>query len=476
MDLDLKKQLEKETKARQALINAYFSLSEANSLEEIFEKILLIAEDLTSSEGSSLLLIDSSTGNLKFVAATGEKKDDLIGLEVPVGKGIAGWIAANNEPSIVSQTQSDSRFYKKIDQKVNFTTRNLLGVPLRLRGKKVIGVLEVVNKIDGEYTDWDVEILLAFGGLAATVIENARLQNKILSLINNAPIGMALVPKNENDLENATVNDYFKNFLSSSEDKVFLNRLFSEMKESSQYIFELFRLKPTPAFFKIQKINMPEEDEYLFILSNEYDKKKSFQVFLKFSNYLASVYEKKLISMDKKQIEFYLKKLKIFLRSVAGPLRLHRQNLKLNEFLDNFNREIKDYLNEWVSLNINKNFEIENVYVDIEMLNLVLTELVLNAARLITNKEVNLRIFEDKDNIYFTVENDISEENLDFSYLNRELNQISMLELATQKGMGLIVVKKIVEAHGGILEVNRLTDNRISFKVSFKKLEEGMNL
>ncbi len=65
---------------------------------------------------------------------------------------------------------------KKIEQATCFTTESILGVPL-ITKEKVIGVLEVINKHNDNFTEADEDLLLVLGVQAAVAIENARCSN-----------------------------------------------------------------------------------------------------------------------------------------------------------------------------------------------------------------------------------------------------------------------------------------------------------
>ncbi|MCU0607340.1 MAG: sigma 54-interacting transcriptional regulator [Candidatus Edwardsbacteria bacterium] len=165
-DIDPKKELEFFYTFSQTL----FSTMDQGKLLDI---IIETAKNLTHAEGSSLLLLDDAGQNLLFAHATGEVSEELKKLTVPLGQGIAGWVARERKPQIVNAAEQDERWYKGIDEQTNFTTRSLLCVPL-LVGDRTVGVIEVINKCDGtNFCGEDQEILLKVASLAATVLENA---------------------------------------------------------------------------------------------------------------------------------------------------------------------------------------------------------------------------------------------------------------------------------------------------------------
>jgi len=149
------------------------SLSSTLDQSQLLDIIIESAKTLTAAEASSLLLLDQATQNLHFAHATGEVSEELKKLSIPMGQGIAGWVAREQKPQIVNQAEQDERWYKGIDEKTKFTTKSLLCVPL-LSGGQTIGVIEVLNKKDGQQFDQqDQELLLKFADLAAQVLENA---------------------------------------------------------------------------------------------------------------------------------------------------------------------------------------------------------------------------------------------------------------------------------------------------------------
>ena len=162
------------------------SLSSTLDQSQLLNIIIESAKTLTQAEASSLLLLDPATQNLHFVHATGEISEELKKLSIPMGQGIAGWVAREQKPQIVDQAEQDERWYKGIDEKTKFTTKSLLCVPL-LSGGQTIGVIEVLNKKEGhQFDQQDQDFLLRFADLAAQVLENVdkyhRLKDENLQL------------------------------------------------------------------------------------------------------------------------------------------------------------------------------------------------------------------------------------------------------------------------------------------------------
>ena len=163
------------------LLERYRRLSEISielastlDLDALLNNIVHAAADLLDAEAASVLLYDEVKQVLYFDAASNLTEPLMRGLIVPVDSSIAGWIVTNRKPVIVSDTQKDPRHYGDIAKSTQVTTNSMLGVPL-IAKNKVVGVLEAINKLSGEFNDEDKNVLLALGALVAVAIENARL-------------------------------------------------------------------------------------------------------------------------------------------------------------------------------------------------------------------------------------------------------------------------------------------------------------
>lgn len=156
------------------------TLSETLSLDGVLTRIMEQVGTLLNSEAGALLLTDNITGELIFQIALGGKADVIKPFRIPKGQGIAGEIATTGKPLLINDVNKDERHFKALDKQTDFITHNLLGVPLTLHNE-VIGVLEVMNRRSGNYSEKDQELLESIASYAAIAIENARLHNNVLA-------------------------------------------------------------------------------------------------------------------------------------------------------------------------------------------------------------------------------------------------------------------------------------------------------
>jgi HD-GYP domain-containing protein (c-di-GMP phosphodiesterase class II) len=150
------------------------SLNSTLDLDFLLQKIGAAAEQLTGSEASAIMLVTDDKKSLFFRIASGEKAKALKTMTLPIGQGIAGWVAKERQPQVVNDTKTDPRFAGKFDKASGFVTRSLLCVPMIFRGE-LVGVVEVLNKKEGPYTDAHIGLLTSLASLASVAITNAKI-------------------------------------------------------------------------------------------------------------------------------------------------------------------------------------------------------------------------------------------------------------------------------------------------------------
>lgn len=141
----------------------------------LLHHIIAAATELTNTETASILLIDPMTGELRFELSSNMSQSDTERLVVPMEGSIAGWVVRHGEARVIDDVSREPGFYRDVDEAVEFHTRSLLAVPMRVQNR-VIGALEALNKrnSDGFQAD-DMRTLTILAGQAAIAIENARM-------------------------------------------------------------------------------------------------------------------------------------------------------------------------------------------------------------------------------------------------------------------------------------------------------------
>ena len=138
----------------------------------------MIREVMNVEAGSLLFLEDNE---LEIAVAFNIKIKSMKKFRLKLGQGIAGYVAARGEAIVVNDTEKSSHFFPVIDGVSGFTTRSALCVPMISQGR-VIGVIEVLNKINGEFSSDDKDLLQAIATSVCIALENARLYKETVSM------------------------------------------------------------------------------------------------------------------------------------------------------------------------------------------------------------------------------------------------------------------------------------------------------
>lgn len=129
-------------------------------------------------DAGSLLMLDEETGELVFVMTLEEGQEKLVGMRVPPGLGIAGYVARTQQYAIVHDPDNDPRFYRAVSEGIGYDVKSILCVPILVKGR-TIGVIELLNKRTGHFTE---EEAIRLNRMAATIgiaLENARLFQQV---------------------------------------------------------------------------------------------------------------------------------------------------------------------------------------------------------------------------------------------------------------------------------------------------------
>ena len=152
----------------QSLLEVTHLLMSAVDPDEVLTVILTAALRLFDAEGCSLALLDPERQELAFVTMAGPAKVDAFRL--PLGQGVAGWVAQTGQAVVCNDVTQDTRFFPGIDRQTGYTTRSLLCAPLK-QHDRILGVIEALNTTrPAGFQAEDLALLMAFGSLAGTAL------------------------------------------------------------------------------------------------------------------------------------------------------------------------------------------------------------------------------------------------------------------------------------------------------------------
>jgi putative methionine-R-sulfoxide reductase with GAF domain len=145
-------------------------------LDLLLEDIVKSAIRLTSTEAGSLILYDDEN-TLRFKVLIGKGASSLKGTPVRRGKGFSGSVADTGQALRVNDVKSDERFTPEFDKISGFKTRSIMCAPL-IHMNSIIGVIEVLNKRAGEFSEEDEKLLQSLADQAAISISQSTIQER----------------------------------------------------------------------------------------------------------------------------------------------------------------------------------------------------------------------------------------------------------------------------------------------------------
>ncbi len=174
------------------------TLDEVSILRTFCNKVL----SLFDAERVSILAVDPQEKHLTLTAWAGRYPDDIEGVKVPLGDGVAGWVAATGDSLLVPDVEQDPRFSESLPGR--YRTRSFISVPLKSRGK-LLGVLNVTDTNHNEgFTDQNLRTLKPLALQVGMGMENLRLRDTIDSGVTASTsliFGLQELPPASTDVE-----------------------------------------------------------------------------------------------------------------------------------------------------------------------------------------------------------------------------------------------------------------------------------
>jgi phosphoserine phosphatase RsbU/P len=176
-DADRLAKLEAELARERKLNEAAYALHTTLDLDELLALILKAAREGVGSDRGTVYLVSEDGKELWSRVATGAEK---LTIRLPVGRGIAGSVAADGVTVRLDDVYEDKRFDRSWDAKTGYRTRTMLAAPIRNRAGKIVGVFQLINRQQGVFGPEDERFLELLSVHAALAVENATLHASAL--------------------------------------------------------------------------------------------------------------------------------------------------------------------------------------------------------------------------------------------------------------------------------------------------------
>jgi sigma-B regulation protein RsbU (phosphoserine phosphatase) len=154
------------------LVEATKIINSALEEEALLSAILRVARQELEVERGTLYFVDAVKGELWSRIASGM---DSMEIRLPMGQGLAGSVATTGQPILIDDAYADPRFDRSSDERTGFRTRSVLCTAIRNRAGKVVGVLQLINRKAGCFSDEDLAFLNSLSDHMALAIDNTLL-------------------------------------------------------------------------------------------------------------------------------------------------------------------------------------------------------------------------------------------------------------------------------------------------------------
>jgi len=168
-----KKELDTLTQIGNVLASSTFDI------DQVLKYTMDMVRAVMNVEAGSLLLLQNN--ELEFKVTFNVNIETMKQFKLKLGQGIAGYAATSGKSVIVNDVRHSPHFASEIDSSTGFTTRSALCVPIISQGK-VLGVIELLNKINGDFTSSDETLLQSIASSVSIAMENSRLYRETVSM------------------------------------------------------------------------------------------------------------------------------------------------------------------------------------------------------------------------------------------------------------------------------------------------------
>ncbi len=163
-------QLHENPQDLQQVLEVTRAMAATTDLDELLALLVDKSLSLLQAERASVFLYDRQNDELVSRIATGVDE-----IRVPANQGISGATIQSGRTLLIPDAYQDPRFNRNVDLSTGFRTRNLISTPLRGHEGDLVGVLQVVNRVGGEFDERDVALAETFAAQAGVALQRANL-------------------------------------------------------------------------------------------------------------------------------------------------------------------------------------------------------------------------------------------------------------------------------------------------------------
>jgi signal transduction protein with GAF and PtsI domain len=148
-------------------------MTTAPGVDPVLGRCVEATRSLFGAAACSIALVGSEGETLEFVASDGAGAEEIVGVSLPVGRGIAGWAAMSGQPIAVRDVRTDARFARDVAESTHYVPTAIYAAPMLDAQGEVLGVASVLDPVVDEASDWTLNVLGTMAGMMAMLVDRA---------------------------------------------------------------------------------------------------------------------------------------------------------------------------------------------------------------------------------------------------------------------------------------------------------------
>ncbi|MBK8944720.1 MAG: GAF domain-containing protein [Ignavibacteriae bacterium] len=185
--IDIKTEKEYMTSEQFEMIVKSLQLVNANvKQDDVLKNIVDVAINLTNADRGTLYLVDDEKSEIWSKVLVANEIEEI---RLKIGEGLAGYCAKTGEILNIPDVKIDERFERSFDEITGYNTKNMLVFPIKNKQEKIVGVLQLLNSIKGQFSDLEKMFLNAISLNVAFALENATLVDQLVKTERSKSLG-----------------------------------------------------------------------------------------------------------------------------------------------------------------------------------------------------------------------------------------------------------------------------------------------
>ncbi|MFH1783652.1 MAG: diguanylate cyclase [bacterium] len=182
VNLKLLEKLKEKKEKTEDILSICEAMSSTNDMGTLVNLIVSEISRFLGAKKASLMLVEEGLQYLVIKAAKGIDEKIVKATKIRIGDGIAGWIAQEGKPWVVTDIEQDSRTRQR--NKSSYETKSFMSIPIKL-GSKVRGVVNISDRVTegaSSFTEEDLRLSMIIMRQAASALQNCYLNEKIAKI------------------------------------------------------------------------------------------------------------------------------------------------------------------------------------------------------------------------------------------------------------------------------------------------------